>query len=370
MLAGVVFHAAMGFAEVPGFDIWPVRDPAANKDWLAFVAVLHVFRMPLFFCVAGFLLATVLARKPAGEVLRSRLLRVGVPFTLGMIFLTPLVGLTAMWASRSTGRAPADASLFELYRAFLAKKSWLEQATPMHLWFLEFLLIYSAVAIGLFVLWRRSCPTTETTPRRGWTYINYLAVVFALCAAASVAALPMDMRFIETPRTLLPPRGVLVFYGLFFAIGFAMARAVGDRTPAWLKVPRWRLLTSGVACAFLAIIGPLLPGEPGDPPFGRVFLYVLGVAGAVQALTMWGAVTTWKQGRAFRYLSDASYWTYLVHLPFVWVAHAAVFNAPWPAVLKLTFICLAATLACLATYQLFVRHTPIGRALNGPARRA
>ena len=66
-----------------------------------------------------------------------------------------------------------------------------------------------------------------------------------------------------------------------------------------------------------------------------------------------------------RYLSDASYWTYLIHLPLVMAAQVLVLDltAPWWA--KMGLVVVAVTAVCLITYELLVRHTFIGKALNG-----
>ncbi len=71
-----------------------------------------------------------------------------------------------------------------------------------------------------------------------------------------------------------------------------------------------------------------------------------------------------------RYLADASYWMYLVHLPVVvWLQVAvAEVNAPWW--LKLVGIVLATVAITLVTYALGVRFTFVGAILHGRRRRS
>ncbi len=72
------------------------------------------------------------------------------------------------------------------------------------------------------------------------------------------------------------------------------------------------------------------------------------------------------ESKAMRYISDSSYWLYLVHLPLIIVAQAIVRNWQMPAVVKFTLVCVVTSGLLLASYQLFVRYTPIGTLLNGP----
>ena len=56
-----------------------------------------------------------------------------------------------------------------------------------------------------------------------------------------------------------------------------------------------------------------------------------------------------------RFLSDASYWTYLVHLPVLFIIQywTMGLNWPWPA--KLAFSSAATLALCLLSYPLLVR---------------
>lgn len=66
-----------------------------------------------------------------------------------------------------------------------------------------------------------------------------------------------------------------------------------------------------------------------------------------------------------RYLADASYWMYLVHLPvIIWTAGLL---APWsaPAGVKFVGVFIVTTAVTLLTYHGAVRSTAIGRFLNG-----
>ena len=74
-----------------------------------------------------------------------------------------------------------------------------------------------------------------------------------------------------------------------------------------------------------------------------------------------------------RYVADASYWLYLVHIPVVMALQVAVSQLPWAWWIKFPLI-LGVTFPLLfASYHLFVRYSFIGAILNGrresPSRR-
>lgn len=66
-----------------------------------------------------------------------------------------------------------------------------------------------------------------------------------------------------------------------------------------------------------------------------------------------------------RYMSDSSYWLYLVHLPLIIAGQVLLKNVDLPAMLKLTVLIVLATVVLLVSYQFLVRHTWIGQLLNG-----
>ena len=104
---------------------------------------------------------------------------------------------------------------------------------------------------------------------------------------------------------------------------------------------------------------------------------------ARRAFLAWGAAATYSWSMTFaltglflrvasshrawmRYLADASYWWYLLHIPPVMVLQTIV--APWAMhpLLKLLVIIGGTVVVVWPTYQLFVRYTWVGRLLNGP----
>ena len=85
LVAGVVvFH---GLRVFDPFDFY-VKGP--ELEALVPAVLLGVLvGMPLFFVLAGFGLWHSLGRRSAGTVVRERVLRLGVPFVVGVVVLVP-----------------------------------------------------------------------------------------------------------------------------------------------------------------------------------------------------------------------------------------------------------------------------------------
>jgi peptidoglycan/LPS O-acetylase OafA/YrhL len=66
-----------------------------------------------------------------------------------------------------------------------------------------------------------------------------------------------------------------------------------------------------------------------------------------------------------RYISDASYWVYLLHLPLTGFTPGLIADWPLPATLKMLVVVLITSVICLVTYHYLVRGTFIGKFLNG-----
>jgi glucan biosynthesis protein C len=53
MLLGVLFHASCSYSTLR-IPAWPYRDPSTSPLLNAPLLLIHVFRMPIFFAMAGF----------------------------------------------------------------------------------------------------------------------------------------------------------------------------------------------------------------------------------------------------------------------------------------------------------------------------
>src|SRR6478736_4805504 len=149
LLLGVVFHASLSFT--PYFMGWAVQDISTGQGVADFFLVSHSFRMELFFLLAGFFSCGLLRRQGLGGFLRSRAVRLGVPFVAGWFLLRPLV--VSGWIMGAASLR-GDYDFWAGLRDGFATLKQLPAGifTGSHLWFLYYLLLVTGLVLGLRLL--------------------------------------------------------------------------------------------------------------------------------------------------------------------------------------------------------------------------
>jgi peptidoglycan/LPS O-acetylase OafA/YrhL len=89
-----------------------------------------------------------------------------------------------------------------------------------------------------------------------------------------------------------------------------------------------------------------------------VWLLIFGVTGL---FIRYGS----NHSARMRYVSDASYWVYLLHLSFTAIIPGLIADWPLPPTLKFLFVLITTGVICFVSYHYLVRGTFIGQFLNG-----
>jgi len=361
MLLGIVLHAGISFMTL-NFG-WVARDASRHWSFDLMIGLIHGFRMQLFFFLAGFFARLLHERLGAAGFAKQRLKRIGAPFLIGMVTLIPMIGVLWAWGLRQM-KAPGQ-TLFK-------PEQKLDALPTGHLWFLEYLLVLYALAVVGVWLARRLPASCFTTGDRAFDWLMRSPLKALLLVPPTVLCLwngPMWGEVEQAGVSFIPKLRAVAYYGIFFAFGW------------WLHRRRHQLgelahhLKSGFALALLAMFihGTIFASQPRPAQSDYLALKVASLScAALYAWLMTFAVTGWFLRFAgqhqpwVRYLADASYWCYLVHLPLVLWLQVLVAKWSQPAWLKFTGIMLVTMTLLLASYHGCVRYTWIGRLLNGP----
>jgi peptidoglycan/LPS O-acetylase OafA/YrhL len=381
MLLGVVLHAGMAFmhgnvlgafpAMQAEIALWLATDTQRDPAYDLLVYVIHAFRMPTFFLLAGFFAHRLHARLGARAFLRHRARRVLVPFVGAMLTVIPVAYVIGYYGAlvRVPPTGVHDLASYIAY-CTVPTDGRLE-LVPLHLWFLEYLIAFSLATVAATAIGARIAGTgSERAARavRGVLGAPLAPVLLALLAWPFVALMPEWT--IEIGFTLRMPPHLLAFYGLFYAVGWCAwrHRDLLDRWSAWAGA-YLAVGLLGVLPGLILVLGPAWQRATGAE---RDLLDALGHGAhalLVSLLTL-GTIGLFlrllaRPSRSLRYLADASYWVYLVHLPLVGLIGIVV--APWtvPGPLKLLGVIVVSSALLLASYQACVRHTALGRLLNG-----
>jgi glucan biosynthesis protein C len=89
LILGIIFHASLSF--LPIFIGWAVMDISTSSFVSVFIMINHSFRMALFFLIAGFFSHMKFHQQGVQSFLKSRLVRIALPFIIGWFLLKPLI---------------------------------------------------------------------------------------------------------------------------------------------------------------------------------------------------------------------------------------------------------------------------------------
>src|SRR5689334_21860223 len=146
MFLGIYLHAAVAYSPIGG---WIFKQPPLTSTLDYSIILIHVFRMPVFYVMAGFFAALLLERYGWRRAGGNRFWRIVVPFVVGWIVIYPL----AMFMG-ALGRRGLDDAV-----GFILSGRFLDYAHPLHLWFLEYLIVLYGLAAIVVVALPRVVPT-------------------------------------------------------------------------------------------------------------------------------------------------------------------------------------------------------------------
>ena len=355
MFLGVVFHSLAAYLK-PNPDLpWAFSDPVSHPGLFVLLVMIHLFRMPVFFIVAGFFCALVLQRWGARHLLEDRMKRIALPFLALVIPVHLICHAITDYGAQMVG-VPAERE-----RVF-------DHFTVSYLWFLYFLSIYYAlVLVGVCVL-PASARSALVHFFRARSLLQ-LSVLYGVVVALAIWLL--NAVFIPAPLKWSVDLRVLLYYGGFFFLGMALyghpslASCPPGRLPVLWTV---MLLAVGICCALLPV------REWFEGTADRLLETFWGLVFAVAAVASSLLVISFYQRYLFResavgrYIADSAYWVYLAHFPLAMLLPIWLYHWPVPPTLKFVMVVAAVTALCLISYHFCVRHTWLGGWLNGRKR--
>ena len=364
MLAGVFFHAALAYSPLMN-QVWLSADPQTSPVIDIVSWFMHLFRMPLFFLIAGFFTCYLMQKRGIGGLLKNRAIRILIPF---------VVFLPAVWFTLAAGVGWALTNV-ENPSPLLGVFAWMANVpdappppvTTTHLWFLYNLCQFYIV----YVLLEKSGVLSSrwagmfASPR-------FLVFVLPLLIAPALAS---QWAPHPAPEKFIPQIWSFGFYGFFFLVGvqfFRRKELIEELRP---YVP-WLTVTSLLLYAILYYFLPrtftlqeaIAVVEGIDVNATQIGIGLLESTIAVHMTLVCLVAGKRFMDRAsplVRYIADSSYWIYIIHLPLLFFIQYLLLDTQWNLWLEFAISSLGTVAIGLITYAIFVRHTPIGWLLNG-----
>ncbi len=345
---------------------------------------IHLFRMSLFFAIAGYLGKMVFARKGVKQFIVGRLVRIVLPFAvfypllLGAMTAVFVFALTYLESPQGLMGMIAEAYEKGATEGSLATEEAQKPGT-MHLWFLYYLAYFTGLGIvGSLIchsknrLILRPLRTAKRFLEKmrdwGWHHVFALCIPVLWVPAVMAAGMPLP-----APESWVPTWWPFVFYGSFYLGGWILFGNEDILEP--YRKGFLALLSFGLILLvpYYVWMPNLDLSELDSLQKVRWDWQSAMVALMTAYLSLAWTLLAWLLGERFlnvpsrglRFIADASYWLYLIHLPIVIFLQTLLIPAEWPVAVKLPLVLIGTLLPGLASYLVFVRYTPIGWMLHG-----
>lgn len=364
MIWGVFYHALFSFAPMESQN-WFAAD-IAKANWVDSLLFLsHIVRMPLFFMLAGFFALFLIEKRGGMAYLVNRFKRIFMPFLVCFIVLAP-VWIFLMILAAKTSTEPTALVQTILSRDRSAPPS-LSQLPIGHLWFLNYLFIYSLVfAAGYWLVNRLNInikPVTTLLMGRPQTVFFALALLMA-----GLLALSPQLRVAAPPKGIVPELWSLGYYGIAFLIGACLFQQREQLSQVSTK----RMAITGTIAVLLANAIFTLHIGHDSLLVSPLELQALGfISYALGALTLalalicgcWNHIRTLS--KPMQYCCNSAYWLYIVHVPIMVFLQIKLQSVELPGLIKYAVILVATLTVSLLSYQLLIRMTPLGWLFHG-----
>lgn len=366
MLLGIVLHSSIAY-KANHHRNWIHDDQFNNAGFDLLYFFIHSFRMPVFFLIAGFFCRLLYYKIGEKQFIIHRWKRVAIPFIFGVILIVPV---SLIPYSIYFNQYILEAGRSEAIRTAL--QNVFRYSGLAHLWFLYDLLIFYTCmlvimraasfspikkAFNAFDRWwaRRSFKNA------GWLILISIPVFFSL--------LPDKELFVLTDTYVIPRRiNNLFFYGFLFITGWCMHKRMDIFS---LLADKFKLLITGGLMLCLVLFYTEFRGLLQEPwvhvlaKYAAAMQVVLLTLGSIGLFLHFFKSESWF----WKYVSDSSYWIYLVHLGLVTGMQLWFLNSNVPGILRFPLVLLVALLVTIASYQWLVRYTFIGNILHGRRKR-
>ncbi len=341
----IVLHASITYMLFAP-EWWYVIDPDRSISFTMLVLLVDVPTMPALFFVAGFFALPSLQRRGTEGFVREKLLRLAIPWVVGVVFLAP-IATYMIYVSRNVPMG---------YLEFWTTDFWGPMFQQSVYWFLGVLM-----ALFLVLAWARAAsPRLQASaPRveepRSRVFVGFVA----LTAAGSALVAPflgLDDWMPLFPFTVQPAR--IAFYVGYFVLGIYAERrgwlsATGFRPD--LGPWGWGCVLTGVAYLAFRLNGlPTTVPERSIAALLFAAFCLTAVIGGIALFQKWlnGA------GPAWRTLSANSFGIYYVHPLILYPLAYVLLDLPAPALVKAAILVVVTLAGSLAVSALVLRRAP------------
>lgn len=377
LLLGIALHDTLPFLQNVQGWVWT----DTPSDIMAAVwYIIHIFRMPVFFLIAGFFGRMMIERRGTKAFIKDRSKRIVVPLLVGLPAVMILSGISYVIAA-----ILGPVNLTGLIKE--AQQEAVQQATAQqetggfnfswsYLWFLYYLIIFYTCVLAIRTVFNKAIDRKGRIRLALDGIVRFLMrgvwgpVLLALPIAAYSYQLEGWASWTGLPAGfgLAPNAMAMIGYGTVFGLGWLLHRQIH----LLMALEKSWILYCVLAAALTVVCYTIAGRTPRWEPYlkGRELL----IYSAAYMICLWcwvyglvGLSIRFMSGAspARRYISDASYWIYLMHAPALIFFHVLFGPFNWHWSIKYVLSIAGSMPILLVSYHYLVRFTFIGATLNG-----
>jgi peptidoglycan/LPS O-acetylase OafA/YrhL len=325
----ILYH--IGFVFLPfGVFIGFIQNAEALDGIWNPMSMLNIWRIPLLFFVSGMGVSFAIRKRSWKQLILERTRRILVPFIFGVLCIVPL-----------------HLFIWQIYY----KQDLAYNLQVSHLWFLANIFIYVMLLSPLFFYLKKNknTPIGAGLKRLLQSPLGLLLIIVAFI----VEAILVKPETFETYSMTL--HGFLLGM-LAFLFGFL---CVFTGEGFWQTVKRWKWVMLLMALALFVIRLRVFDLQAPN--------YLKAIESNLWIFTVFGLGYSYLNhpGKTLRYLSQAAYPVYILHMIFLYLGSWLLVPSGIPTFLKLVLLIFFTFSGCFAFYEFVVRRVSFLRPLFG-----
>jgi glucan biosynthesis protein C len=357
MLLGLVIHSAITYGIINYGNAWSLKDPETthiSNDFIVYF--IHSFRMPIFFVVAGFFGALLFYERKPLKMVKNRLSRIVFPFIVFLLILSPLIIFSFSYTQLLFNGS--DTAL-ETTLSYFSNPLILIPQMTYHLWFLYYLALITFASVGLGLIFKKTPSISNRISLSfSWVIGKPVLRILVFAGLTSIVYFLMGTYQVETSTSFIPDLNTFIFYFFFYIIGWILFKSK-HLLDSIMRLDWICTIVGLVLLSFHFFMHSSLSFEMHIIANSIiVWLFIFGITGL---FIRYGS----NHSSAMRYISDSSYWVYLVHLFLTAIIPSFIVDWPLPATIKFLFVLISTGIICFVSYHYLVRGSFIGKFLNG-----
>jgi len=378
MLLGIVLHGVFSFS-TEGY--WIVNEKNNSEYINIVIGFIHSFRMQFFFVLSGFFSILIIQRYQLNGFLKARVKRIVLPFLASIATVLPITLVLAVYFSSLDEPSVKAVGELQLYiQDAIRIRPWILQdifsvEIFAHLWFLWYLCWIISIHYLFSWILIKLKNTSIIRSIGKFSFIqssNHLFIVMKITGLIILTTychqfmnLSRPSLGADTSAGLVPVPYVFGYYLCLYLLGCALFhKTIIDSLQRIKPIIYWTMILSSIFILFpivLYVYSTELNYEYTNyvttlinSSIQSIYLIVF-----ITALFAYG-LSVKSSNAVFTYLSQSSYFVYIIHLPIVFFLQHISVQFDYPLVLKMTLVLLMTIIISFGMYHYLVRGKWVG----------